>query len=156
MFNFLEKSLERRRLCHHLLTVGLELSDLSPAIAKEIMQILYRQSTSVSKKYHESLQVVSEHIICAAAWCIAYSLLGPTKLLDVYPEYKDRTEEAEMELLLLGGGEAKTENSIYQQIFPLLLNSPHCHPEVKKLHDQVRLSLMAAGSEVAGGRCLSM
>ena len=156
MFNFIEKSLERRSLCKHLFTVGLELSDLSPSIARDIMRILYRQTATVSKKYHEPLHVVSENIICAAAWCIAYCLLGPTRLLDVYPEFKDRTEEAEMELLLLDSGEANSENSIYRQIFPILLDSPHCHPEVKKLYDQVRLSSMTPDSDLADSRYLSM
>jgi hypothetical protein len=155
MFNFIEKSLERRSLCNHLLTVGLELSDLGPAIVREIMQILYRQATAVSKKYHEPIHVVSENIICAAAWGIAYCLLGPTKLLDVYPEFKDRTEEAEMELLLMEGGGEMMESSIYQQIFPLLLDSPHCHPEVKSLYTRVRLSLMTPGGDLLGNGCIT-
>jgi hypothetical protein len=132
MFDFIEKSLERRVLSNHLLGVGLELSELEPGIVKQLLRIVHQQATSVSKKYKRPVHIVSENIIHSAAWAIAYSLLGPSKLLDVYPEFKDRTEEAEMELLLLVNGD-RSDNNIYQQIFAILLDSPYCHAEVNAL-----------------------
>ncbi|MEW8027194.1 MAG: hypothetical protein AB2792_18950 [Candidatus Thiodiazotropha sp.] len=141
MFNFFEKNLEKRLLCNHLLSVGLELGEIQPGIAKQLLLIVHQQVTSVSRKYKQPVHIVSENIICSAAWGIAYCLLGPSKLLDVYPEYKDRTEEAEMELLLLESG-GISENNIYQQIFNVLLDSPYCHPEVRTLYDQTRVTTL--------------
>lgn len=124
----------------HLLGVGLDLSELNHGILKKLLQIVHQQVTSVSKKYKQPVYVISESIVCSAAWAIAYCLLGPSRLLDVYPEYKDWTEEAEMELLLLVSGNEPENNNIYQQIFVVLLDSPHCHPEVKTLFDNIRLA----------------
>ncbi|MCG7861446.1 MAG: hypothetical protein JAZ18_03525 [Candidatus Thiodiazotropha endolucinida] len=146
MFNFFEKNLEKRLLCNHLLSVGLELSEMPPGLARQLLQIVHQQVISVSRKYKQPVHIVSESIICSAAWGIAYCLLGPSKLLDVYPEFKDRTEETEMELLLFQGGNS-SENNIYQQIFRLLLDTPYCHPEVKTLCEQTRL---ASGKRIPG------
>ncbi|MET0070360.1 MAG: hypothetical protein ABW096_09985 [Candidatus Thiodiazotropha sp.] len=129
----------RRLLCNHLASVGLALNDLEASASKDILQVLHRQVTAIARKYHEPVPVVSDSIVSSAAWGIAYCILGPSRLLDVYPEFKDRTEEAEMELLLRESGET-AENNIYQKIYTILLDSPHCHPEVKSLRDQARLA----------------
>ncbi|MEW8508070.1 MAG: hypothetical protein AB2598_15340 [Candidatus Thiodiazotropha sp.] len=139
MFNFMEKNLVKGLLGSHLSSFNLTLSDLQPSVSKKILQLLHRRVMAVTRKYNKPIYIVSENIACSAASGIAYCLLGPNKLLDVYPEFKDRTEETEMELLLLVGGEV-TENNIYQQIFSILLDSPHCHPEVRSLHNQARVA----------------
>ena len=141
MFSFFEKNLQKRILCNYLLSVGVKLGELKPGIVKQLLRIVHQQVMSVSRKYNEPPQIVSESIICSAAWGIAYCVLGPSRLFDVYPEFRDRTEEAEMELLLLGDDESM-DNNIYQQIFTVLLDSPHCHPEVKSLCDHSRLTLV--------------
>jgi hypothetical protein len=138
MFDFVEKNLEKRILFNHLNGVGLDLDELDPRVIKEIFLVVHQQVTSVSKKYKQPVHIISENIIQSAAWAIAYCLLGPSKLLDVYPEFKDRTEEAEMELLLLERGD-RLENNIYKQIFTILLVSPYCHPEVSALRGESTL-----------------
>ncbi|MBT2971380.1 MAG: hypothetical protein B6D72_02770 [gamma proteobacterium symbiont of Ctena orbiculata] len=135
----MEKSFVRRLLCNRLSSVSLALNNLEASVSKDILQVLHRQVTAISRKYNEPVPVVSDYIVSSAAWGIAYCLLGPSKLLDVYPEFKDRTEEAEMELLLREGGET-AENNIYQKIYTILLDSPHCHPEVRSLRNQARLA----------------
>jgi hypothetical protein len=138
MFDYIEKSLEKRILGNHLLGVGIDLSELDPGIVKQLLQVVHQQVTSVSRKYKQPVHIVSENIIPSAAWAIAYCLLGPSKLLDVYPEFKDRTEEAEMELLLLENRD-RSDINIYKQIFAILLDSPYCHPEVSALCAQSRV-----------------
>lgn len=139
MFSFMEKGLVRRLLCNHLASVSLALNDLEASVSKDILQVLHRQVTAIARKYNEPVPVVSDSIVSSAAWGIAYCLLGPSRLLDVYPEFKDRTEEAEMELLLRESGET-AENNIYQKIYTILLDSPQCHPEVRGLRNQARLA----------------
>jgi hypothetical protein len=142
MFDFVVKSLEKRILFNHLSGVGLDLSELDPGIVKQILQVVHQQVTSVSKKYKQPVPIIAEDIIHSAAWAIAYCLLGPSKLLDVYPEFKDRTDEAEMELLLLENGD-RLENNIYKQIFAILLVSPCCHHEVSALRGESALVVAA-------------
>ncbi|MES9993334.1 MAG: hypothetical protein ABW098_15395 [Candidatus Thiodiazotropha sp.] len=155
MFGFMEKNLVKGLLGSHLSSFGLALSDLESSVSKKIMQELHRQVVAVSKKYHEPVQIVSENICHSAAWCIAYCLLGPNKLLDVFPEFKDRTEEAEMELLLLQS-DVIEDNNIYQQIYIILLDSPHCHPEVMSLHKQSRLATATPIKPVLGKHSMSL
>jgi hypothetical protein len=155
MFSFIAKNLERRLLYNQLLVVGLDLNTLNVRIAKQLLQAVHQQVVSVSKKYEVPVHVIAENIINSAAWGIAYCLLGPNKLLDVYPEFKDRTEEAEMELLLLESGE-RSENNIYHEVFSILLHSPDCHPEVRSLFDQTRLAQVTPTATVSGDSFLSL
>ncbi|MES9970598.1 MAG: hypothetical protein ABW092_11240 [Candidatus Thiodiazotropha sp.] len=155
MFSFLEKNLQKRVLFNYLLAVDLDLDEVEPGIVKQLLRIVHQQVLLVSKKYNEPAHVVSENIVCSAAWAIAYCILGPSKLFDVYPEFKDRTEEAEMELLLLRNGEMM-ESNIYQQIFAVLLASPHCHPEVRSIYDHTYLTLTKpTQSALDSGRAMS-
>jgi hypothetical protein len=149
MFSIIEKTLEKRLLCSQLHVVGLELDELHPGIAKALLQMVHSQVVSVSRKYNKPVDIIAEDIVNSAAWGVAYCLLGPGRLLDVYPEFKDRTEEAEMELLLLEQ-EERSENNIYQQVFSILLDSPHCHPEVKHLFNKSRLTKGASVQRVSG------
>lgn len=155
MFSIIEKALEKRLLCSQLHLVGLELEALHPGIAKEILKTVHSQVTSVSKKYKEPVHIIAEHIVNSAAWGIAYCLLGPGRLLDVYPEFKDRTEEAEMELLLLEQ-EERSVNNIYQGIFRILIDSSHCHPEVRELYNRSRLTSVASAQRLSGNGLMLM
>lgn len=139
MFDFIEKNHERRMLHSHLSSLGLELEALSPAITKAILQVLHRQVMTVSRKYNKPAHVVSENIIGSAAWGIAYCLLGPTKLFGICPEYREISEEVEMELVLSECGET-AQGNVYQQVFSILLESSHCHPEVQRLSNRIRLT----------------
>ena len=155
MFGFKEKNLVKGLLGSHLASLNLALDELRPSVSKKIQHVVHRQVMTVSRKYKEPLHIVSENIICSSAWGIAYCLLGPNKLLDVFPEYKDRTEEAEMELLLLESSDV-AENNIYQQIFTILLDSPHCHPEVMSLHNQTRLTIARQVQSQSARRSISL
>ncbi|PVV10029.1 MAG: hypothetical protein B6D77_08950 [gamma proteobacterium symbiont of Ctena orbiculata] len=153
MFSFLEKNLQKRVLFNYLLAVGLDLDELKPGVVKQLLRVVHQQVLSVSRKYKQPPHIVSENIVCSASWGIAYCLLGPSKLLDVYPEFKDRTEEAEMELLLLRNGEMM-EHNIYQQIFAFLLETPHCHPEVRSIYDHTYLTLEKPIQTMPDNSCL--
>jgi hypothetical protein len=155
MFSIIDKTLEKRLLSSHLHIVGLALDEMHPGIVKQLLHSVHAQVVSVSKKYKQPIHVITENIVSSATWGIAYCLLGPGRLLDVYPEFKDRTEEAEMELLLLEQGE-RSENNIYQQVYAILLDSPHCHPEVRLLFNRSRLARGATVKRASGSGFMLM
>ncbi|MCU7802811.1 MAG: hypothetical protein KZQ82_16525 [Candidatus Thiodiazotropha sp. (ex Lucinoma annulata)] len=139
MFSFFERNVEKRILSDHLQEFGLGLADLSPAVLKRILDVLHRQVCAVARKYNEPVYHVSENIVSSATWGLVYCLLGPTKLLQIHPGFKDMAEEIEMELLISERGYA-SENNIYKQVFTILLDTAHCHPEVSDLLNRVRLT----------------
>ncbi|MCU7873988.1 MAG: hypothetical protein KZQ91_14695 [Candidatus Thiodiazotropha sp. (ex Lucinoma borealis)] len=155
MFSFFERNVEKRILSDHLQEFGLGLADLSPAVLKRILDVLHRQVVAVARKYHEPVYNVSENIVSSATWGVVYCLLGPTKLLQIHPGYKDMAEEIEMELLISERGFA-SENNIYQQVFAILFDTAHCHPEVSDLLSRMRLTAANLDHQPGDRRYVSM
>ncbi|MCU7845243.1 MAG: hypothetical protein KZQ93_15550 [Candidatus Thiodiazotropha sp. (ex Monitilora ramsayi)] len=72
---------------------------------------------------------MSKNIVGEAAWATIYSLLGPTKLIEIDPEYGDIVDEIEMELLY-AGQESPLKFNVYQYVIQTLMQHGRCHPEV--------------------------
>ncbi|MCU7934795.1 MAG: hypothetical protein KZQ99_07945 [Candidatus Thiodiazotropha sp. (ex Dulcina madagascariensis)] len=152
MFSFFEKNVEKRLLSDYLKGVGLSLNDLSPAISKQIIDIVHKQVCVVAKKFHEPAVTVSKNIVSSAAWGTIYCLLGPSRLLEMDSGFRDLIEEVEMELLM-PDSERDAQHNIYQQVFAILLNSSHCHPEVKAVVERERW--ISTQNETAANRRIS-
>ncbi|MEW8625324.1 MAG: hypothetical protein AB2551_06195 [Candidatus Thiodiazotropha sp.] len=131
MLNYLfEKSQERKQLKVALSQYGLGLTDLDPQDLKLILAVVHRLITMVSKKYGQPPATVLHHVITPVAWAIAYCLLGRSKIVQIDPGFLDVIDEVETELLLYLSGDSGSGQSIYAEVFRILLESTACHPQV--------------------------
>jgi hypothetical protein len=132
MFNYLEKKSEKRIFFSYLNRFGLTQEHLSQRATRMILGDIYDQSNSVSRRFQEPLSSVSRNIISTAAWGTIYCLLGPTRMIEIEPEYKDISDEVEMELMMSCTSN-ESKNNIYRQVFAILSEHALCHPEVMAL-----------------------
>ncbi|MCU7904838.1 MAG: hypothetical protein KZQ76_03120 [Candidatus Thiodiazotropha sp. (ex Epidulcina cf. delphinae)] len=132
MFSFFEKNIKKRLFSDYLKGGGLSLNDLSPAVSRQIVDIMHRQACMAAKKSHEPTVSASKNIVSSAAWGTIYCLLGPSKLLEMDPGFQDIIEKIETELLT-ADSESDAQCNIYQQVFAILLDTSHCHPEVSAI-----------------------
>ncbi|MES9861934.1 MAG: hypothetical protein ABW157_20195 [Candidatus Thiodiazotropha sp. LLP2] len=131
MLNYLfEKSQERKQLKTALWQYNLGLDDLDPHDLKMVLASLHRHVNIVSKKYAQPPATVSHHVITPVTWAIAYCLQGASRIVQINPSFRDDIDEVETELVLHLSGESDGEQSIYPEVFSILLASTACHPEV--------------------------
>ena len=100
MFNYLEKKTEKRIFFSYLYRFGLTQDHLSPKAARMILDDIFDQASTVSRRFREPLASVSGNIISTAAWGTIYCLLGPSRMIELEPHYRDIAEEGELELVI--------------------------------------------------------
>ena len=132
MFNYLEKKSEKRIFFSYLNRFGLTQEHLSQKATRMILGDIYDQASTVSRRFHEPVAAVSRNIISTAAWGTIYCLLGPTRMIEIEPEYKEISVEVEMELMM-SCSSSESDNNIYRQVFAVLSEHNLCHPEVTAL-----------------------
>jgi hypothetical protein len=69
-------------------------------------------------------------VITPVVWALAYCLLGRSKIVKIDPGFLDVIDEVDNELLLYLYSENNSDQSIYPEIFSILLKSTACHPDV--------------------------
>ena len=129
MFNYLERKTEKRIFFSYLHRFGLTQEHLSSKATRMILSDIFDQASTVSRRFREPLASVSGNIISTAAWGTIYCLLGPTRMIELEPHYRDIADEVEMELVI-SCTSSESENSIYRQVFAILSEHALCHPEV--------------------------
>ncbi len=134
MFNFLERKSEKRIFYSYLHQFELTLEHLGHRASRQLLNEIYRQSSLVSQQFAEPVATVSHNIISAAAWGTIYCLLGPTRMIEMNPDYLEIADEVELELLS-SCLEEGAENSIYRAVYSILSGHVLCHPEVLALID---------------------
>lgn len=132
MFNYLEKKTEKRIFFSYLHRFGLTQEQLSPKATRMILDDIFDQANTVSRRFREPLASVSGNIISTAAWGTIYCLLGPTRMIEIEPNYRDIADEVELELVISCTSN-DPENTIYRQVFAILSEHALCHPEVTAL-----------------------
>ena len=139
MLGYLEKQSEKRLFFGYLIRFCLTYEDLGESASRAILSEVFKNSQRVSKQFQKPISLVSKNIVGEAAWAAIYSLLGPTKLIEIDPEYSDIVDEIEMELLY-AGYEGPLKFNVYQYVIQTLIEHERCHPEV--------LSLLRKSSQV--------
>jgi hypothetical protein len=132
MFNYLERKTEKRIFFSYLYRFGLSQEHLSQKATRILLNDIFNQSSTVSRRFHEPVSSVARNIISTAAWGTIYCLLGPTRMIEIEPEYRDICDEVEMELMM-SCVSSEEENNIYRQVFAVLSEFSLCHPEVTAL-----------------------
>jgi hypothetical protein len=143
MFDYLEKSNEKRLFYSYLYQFELTLEHLGSKVSRQLVNMVHDESCKVARAFNQPLISVSHNIVGAAAWGTIYCLLGPERMLQLRPEYRDIIDEVEMELMG-SGSELILENSIYQQVFCILSEHALCHPDVVALIEACLLPDAAA------------
>jgi hypothetical protein len=131
MFGFIEKKHQKRIFFSYLLQFGLTPYNVNPQAMGKILDCVYQQANSVSRRFHEPVASVARNIISAAAWGTIYCLLGPKRMIEILPDYRDIVDEVEMEVM--NSHVSDDENTIYRQVFSVLSECSLCHPEVTDL-----------------------
>lgn len=132
MFGFMEKKYEKRIFLNYLLQFGITPDGMNPRALRLILESVHHEANVVSRRFHEPLSAVSRNIISEAAWASIFCLLGPTRMIELSPEFRDITDEVEMELIMSCSGEEEDHN-IYRQVFAILTDLDLCHEEVMAL-----------------------
>ncbi len=130
MFNFLEKNTEKRIFFNYLDRFELTQEHLGTTVSRLLLSEIHRLSCAVSRRFDEPVSSVSRNIISAAAWGTIYCLLGPTRMIEIAPDFSEITNEVEIELFL-SCAEDDSEHSIYRRVFSILAAHTLCHPEVE-------------------------
>lgn len=134
VFNYLEKKSEKRIFYSYLNRFELTREHLGPKVSRRLLSEIFKHSNAVSRRFDEPLASVSPNVIGAAAWGTIYCLLGPTRMIEMAPDYQEILDEVELELLT-SSSEQDSENSIYHGVFSILIDHRLCHPEVLVLID---------------------
>lgn len=140
MFVFLEKRHQKRIFFSYLIRFGLAPYNLNDKAMAMVLEMIYTQANFVARHFQVNVESVSRNIISAGAWGTIYCLLGPTRMLELEPEYRDIVEEVEAELMM-SHIVGDSENSIYRQLFHILFEQGLCHGEV--------IALIEAGMRAA-------
>jgi len=139
MFNYLERKSEKRIFYSYLHQFELTQEQLGPKVSRQLLAEIYRQASDISRRFDQPVATVSRNIISAAAWGTIYCLLGPTRMVEIQPNFRDIADEVELELMISHAGTAG-ENTIYRQLFSILGEQGLCHPEVVALIEACILS----------------
>jgi len=131
MFGFLEKKNQKRIFFSYLLQFGLTPYNVNPHAIRKILDSIYDQSNIVSQRFQEPVASVSRNIISAAAWGTIYCLLGPKRMIEMEPAYRDIVDEVEMEVM--NSHVSDDEDTIYRKVFSVLSAHALTHPEVTEL-----------------------
>lgn len=132
MFNYLERKTEKRIFFSYLHRFSLTEEHLSPKATRMILNDIFAQASNVSRRFHEPVASVSRSIISTAAWGTIYCLLGPSRMIELEPAYRDICDEVEMELMM-SCMSSEDDHNIYRQVFAILSERALCHPEVTAL-----------------------
>lgn len=134
MFDYLEKKTHKRLFYNYLRQFELTLEHLGSRVSRQLVNMVHEESCKVAQAFNEPLVSVSHNIISAAAWGTIYCLLGPDRMHQMHPEYREIVDEVEMELMS-AGTELLLENSVYQRVFAILSAHSLCHPDVIALSE---------------------
>lgn len=134
IFGLLEKKREKRMFYNYLYRFELTQEQLGSLASRQILGEIHRLSHAIAYRFDEPVSNSSHHVLKAAAWGTIYCLLGPTRMLEMAPDYREIADEVEMELLA-SDPEDESDSSIYRRVFTILSDTTGCHSEVLTLID---------------------
>ena len=138
MFEYLEKKTHKRMFYSYLSQFELTLEHLGSKVSRQMVNMVHDESCKVARAFNEPLVAVSHNIISAAAWGTIYCLLGPERMGQLHPEYREIIDEVELELLA-SSSDLIAENSVYHRVFTILAKYSLCHPDVIALSEACAL-----------------
>ncbi len=139
MFEYLEKKTQKRMFYNYLHQFELTVEHLGSKVSRQLIKIIHDESCKVAHAFNEPLSSVSHNIIGAAAWGTIYCLLGPERMNELRPDYRDIIDEVEMELMG-AAADPISEESVYLRVFAILTEHSLCHPDVIALSEACMLS----------------
>ena len=138
MFEYLEKKTHKRMFYSYLSQFELTLEHLGSRVSRQMINMVHDESCKVARAFNEPLVAVSHNIISAASWGTIYCLLGPERMGQLHPEYREIIEEVELELLA-SSSDLLAETSVYHRVFTILAKHSLCHPDVIALAEACAL-----------------
>jgi hypothetical protein len=147
---FFLKSQERKQFKSALSYYGLGLDDLERDVAKKILAYIHSHVGKVSKKYQLPAASVLDQVITPATWATAYALLGASRIVEIDPTFHENLDEVELELVLHLSGDIESQQSIYRQIFSVLLTSAACHQEILAFQRNQKIAYQFLGPQDYG------
>jgi hypothetical protein len=138
MFDYLEKKSQKRVFYSYLRQFELTVEDLGTRVARQLVNMVHDESCKVAQAFNEPLSSVSHRIISAAAWSTIYCVLGPDRMRQIHPDYRDIVDEVERELVA-SSSDLILETSVYHRVYDILMRHALCHPDVIALSEACAL-----------------
>lgn len=138
MFEYLEKKTHKRMFYSYLSQFELTVEHLGSKVSRQMVNMVHDESCKVARTFNEPLVAVSHNIVSAASWGTIYCLLGPERMSQMHPDYKEIIDEVELELLA-SSSDLIAESSVYHRVFTILARHSLCHPDVIALSEACAL-----------------
>jgi hypothetical protein len=147
---FFEKSQEKKQFKSALSYYGLGLDDLEHDVVKRIVACIHSHIAKVSKQYQLPAARVFDQVITPVTWATAYALLGASQIVEIDPTFHENIDEVELELVLHLSEDKESYQSIYRQVFAILLTSAACHQDILVFQRNQNIAHQILGPQDSG------